>query len=206
MPHRQLPDPRAIADSLRPTEAMRERLLAERTRRLATRPLRSLAAPAVAAATAAERRLVVEVAGDYYGLALASAVEVLAPLPVGPVPTAPPAMIGLFAHRGRLYNLLDMAALLGSPRPRTPGLPKGRLLVLEDIDGAAIALLADAVLGAAPATPLPTEAEAAGSGEGALRYARAPAGALGRDPVVFALLDLPRLLHPFIAATTAPGA
>jgi purine-binding chemotaxis protein CheW len=53
---------------------------------------------------------------DWFALPLASLQEVVAAPHVTPVPTAPPAVSGLFNVRGQIVPLLDTAALLGLGR------------------------------------------------------------------------------------------
>lgn len=96
---------------------------------------------AAAPVAAAERAVVVAVAGESLGLPLRYVREVVELGDVSPLPLAPPALSGLFRLRGREVPLVSMAALLG-------GVPRGgdRAVIVDTADGP-MALAVDRILG-----------------------------------------------------------
>lgn len=208
MPHRK---PIADRDAAAAEAARRAQLLDRRAAQLAGRIGVQGAADAMPGLSA-ERRMAVRCGDAWYGFALDDVQEVLPMAPVTPLPAALPGTLGLFGHRGRLANLLDMAVLLGLPAERAGngngrGKPAGHILVLRPLSPAeagsavppVLALAVDRVAGAVPAAAVPTEAQAAGAADVAMRYAAVPPGHLGAAETLMALVDLPRLLQPVLS-------
>ena len=92
-----------------------ERLEAVYQRR--ARELAARTAPLTAGAASSDTRafLAFALGGERYALPLADLAGVLSLASWAPVPGAPPQLLGVFAHRGRICPLLDLAALLGLP-------------------------------------------------------------------------------------------
>lgn len=61
----------------------------------------------------AGRALLIAVGTDLYAVPAGTAREVVADPTVAPLPTAPPAVVGLFSLRGEIVPLFDTAQLLG---------------------------------------------------------------------------------------------
>lgn len=186
-------------------EAEIRRILDARTEELASR---SGAPSGPGAARPSRAMLVCAVGAERYGIELSAAAAVLPARPCTPAPGAPAALVGLFGRAGVLYQALDLAALLGLPPSAPPAGSDQRHLVVLRRKSPRAALQVDRVLGTAPA--LIGEAEAAARpllGDGPVfGYARAPAGTLEPGETGFALIDLDRLLRPFILPLPASGA
>ena len=91
--------------------------------------------------------LVFGIAGEAFALPVATIHEVIDPLPVTPVPNAPPHAPGLINVRGIVTPVIDVRLRLRIPPGRAPA-GAGRIIVLElPVDGATtrVAITADAV-------------------------------------------------------------
>jgi chemotaxis signal transduction protein len=81
--------------------------------------------------------------------------EVLPPLPITPLPGAPPAVAGLVNVRGGLVTVVDVRALLGHPTDEP-----GQAIVITSVRGRSVGLLVDEIgdLASVPDSALvPTE-------------------------------------------------
>jgi len=100
-------------------------------------------APAPASAAAATTVLMTRLGGRRVALPLLHAVETMRPLPIEPVADAPPFVRGLARIRGAAVPVVDGGLLVGdTPAPATR-------LVLLRVDGRAVALAVDEVIGVA---------------------------------------------------------
>ncbi|TPG60429.1 chemotaxis protein CheW [Roseomonas nepalensis] len=183
---RFLPDPGLLGGM---DEARAERLLEERTRRLAGRGTRREAAGAPV--------LVVALGGELFGLPLDGVAAVLAAEPPCRLPGSPPEVLGLRARAGRIHAVLDLARLLG--------LPGGEgehdvLLRPPPAGGRRLALRVGRALSALAPRPLPGPASPAPASPVAFRATLPGAG----EPPVLGVIDLGRLLRPY--ASPLPGA
>jgi purine-binding chemotaxis protein CheW len=80
--------------------------------------------------------------GNFFGVAVQDVQEVVPHLPITPVPSAPPAVAGLFSLRGEILTAIELRACLGfAPRPADQ--PPLNLVVHHD--GEAVSLLVDEV-------------------------------------------------------------
>lgn len=70
--------------------------------------------------------------------------EVLRPVPVTPLPAAPPFVEGLIELRGRFLPLVDLRRRFGDP---APGERDDGKFIVAPLDGAAVALVVDDVSG-----------------------------------------------------------
>ena len=127
--------------------------------------------------------------------------EVLRPLPVTPLPLAPPAVRGLLNLRGRIVPAVDLRAVLGLP-PAAPGAAPGGHLIVFDGDSP-VSLIVDSIgdvrraVGAA-LVPVPHTLD------GPARDL--VAGALPRPDGLLLALDLDRTLErAFAGATPHPA-
>jgi purine-binding chemotaxis protein CheW len=82
-----------------------------------------------------DRVVILRLEADRYALPTACVRHVVATPGVTPVPTAPPAILGLMNLRGEVVPLLDLARLLGRPTVRSERLPYA--VVVETANGAA---------------------------------------------------------------------
>lgn len=92
------------------------------------------------------RYILVQVGNRLCALAVSGVEEILRPLPLVPVPGAPPFVVGASVLRGAPVPVVDAGLLLGEPRLPRPG----RLVSLRPTAGGRAALLVDAVPGFAP--------------------------------------------------------
>lgn len=126
---------------------------------------------------------------ETYGMPLAAIGQVVSFAPLTPTPGAPPAMLGLLGRAGQVFIVLDLGAALGAPSATPSG---GHLLLLRH-GTRRFALRVDRALAAMAAIPADSPAEAAPH--------RAVTGhALSPDGTLLGLIDLDRLLRPFLAA------
>jgi purine-binding chemotaxis protein CheW len=128
-------DPVVDDRGLSPAEV--QRLLRVRAEALA----QLLAQEEPAAAEAAV--LVFSLGGERYGLDLAAVVEVALLHDVTTIPGAPPGILGVVLHRGRVLAVVDLRPLLGAAAVK----PSNGWVVVIDAGGMRFGLLADAVEG-----------------------------------------------------------
>lgn len=186
---RFLPDPGPLGGM---DGARAERLLEERTRRLARRGT----APDPAAAAAPV--LVVALGEELFGLPLDGVAAVLPAEPPCRLPGSPPEVLGLRARAGRIHAVLDLARLLGLP----PGEGEHDVLLRPPpAGGRRLALRVGRALSALAPRRLPGPAGPDPGGPVAFR-ATLPGGE--EPPPVLGVLDLGRLLRPY--ASPQPGA
>jgi purine-binding chemotaxis protein CheW len=70
--------------------------------------------------------------------------EIFTLVALTPVPTAPPALLGVVNFKGAIVPVLDLRVLLGSAAPARP-LQPGDALLLVDVDGTRVALAVDRI-------------------------------------------------------------
>ncbi len=123
----------------------------------------------------ADLHLVFAAGQTHYALPSAAASEVVTePAVLLHVPGSPPHVRGVFAHRGEMVPLVDLALLLdGAPEP-------SKRAVLVRVPTGLLAFAAREVLGIVPITGSP----AALSTSGIYRHLRAPARAHAREVTV----------------------
>ncbi|MGE4218665.1 MAG: chemotaxis protein CheW [Alphaproteobacteria bacterium] len=179
-----------LTDPVGRPHAMRERLLDERTRRLA-RPA------AEDGPTDAASVLVCALGRSLYGLPLQGVATVARFQRAAALPGQPAAMIGLTGKAGAFFHVFDLGAwLTGTSAVTTPG-----FIVALRRPPPRVAIRVDRILGVATAIPL-TAAEAAplpASPPAVSAYARS-AGTGELDGPLLALVDLDRL----VSAETLP--
>lgn len=170
-----------------------DRILDARTRQLAMRQ-----GGAAASGPAPIPVLACALGNETYGLPLAAIAQVVPATPLTPTPGAPPAMLGLLGRNGQVFIVLDLALALGAAAAPASQ-HAGHLLLLRH-GPRRFALRVDRATGAIDALPAEAPAEAAPH-RAVTGHALAPGGAL------LGLIDLERLLRPYLAptATVAPS-
>lgn len=83
--------------------------------------------------------------GEVYALALSAVREVVEAGPLVSIPKAPPCALGAMSHHGRVVSVVDLGALLGDRKPRSPA-----MVLLLDHPRRRLALGVDAVEGIGP--------------------------------------------------------
>lgn len=166
-----------------------ERLLAERTRRLAERERPADTTPHAHVA-------VCRVGREFYGLDLALCGAVVDYRGSVPMRGGHPALLGVVSHHGQTFGVVDLAVLIGLGRGGS-GEDHAHLVFLRRNRG--IALRVDRVVGTyhLPLTQSgPQNRAAARDAANVTSYALAPAGTVGEAETVVSILDLARLLKP----------
>lgn len=183
MPLRILPLPTAGHDRA-------ARILDARTRQLATRGATPETGPV------SPPLLLCTLGNEAYGLPLAAVAQVVPFAPCTPAPGQPAAMLGFHGRAGQIFIVLDLGLALGMGAAREGG----HLLLLRHAPRR-FALRVDRALSAAEALPLAAaEAADAEPRHGAIAsHAMAPAGMAGPGPALVGVIDLDRLLRPFLA-------
>lgn len=146
--------------------------------------------------------LVCAVGAEHYGFPIAATAAVMPGRPCTTVPGAPAALRGIVADAGIIVSVIDLAHVLGLGRnDETVG--QGHFLRLR-VDGPPVALAVDRVVGLASVEAGTIEAPPLADGRDGLGAEAvsgyAPAGS-DRGGVVsdgFAIIDLQRLLRPFL--------
>lgn len=190
MPLRILPLPQS-------SETRAARILDARTRHLARRGAARETGPV------SPPLLLCMLGHETYGLPLTSVAQVVPFAPCTPAPGQPAAMLGFHGRAGQIFTVLDLGPALGMGTAREGG----HLLLLRHAPRR-FALRVDRALSAAESLPL-VEAEAARDAapnqpaeprHGAIAsHAMAPAGLAGPGAALVGLIDLDRLLRPFMA-------
>lgn len=181
-----------VAEQIEALAIARQRqLLDQRTQALARRPQDRQ--------EAGEPILLCEAGGTFYGLAMGEVAEVLPFRPCAPISGANPAILGLFARGGRMISALDLAAALKAHR-MDGARSDGHLLLLRAFTPP-VALRVDRVIGTANVRRVASGDIAEGGGE---RDAIVAYGQSIADPTLplAALIDLGRLLRPFLSSST----
>jgi purine-binding chemotaxis protein CheW len=182
---------------IRSDEERFQQILDERTRTLAAR-----ATMGAEPAEALPRALVCGAGRERFGILVETVAEILPLQKCVPVPDGPPALVGLFGRNGRLVSVIDLALALGLEPAASNG--EDRHLVLLRREQPQVALRVDRAYAVADVLPLTGE-EAAGLHTDAVTgYAKVQTDLSDEDGVV-SLLDIERLLRPFLPASPVPG-
>ena len=177
-----------------------ERLLDERTRLLAARGTKLLGSRA----DEENMLLVCRIGGERVGLPLSGVEAVLPNQPVSPIPSRYPEMLGIIAAGAEIYNVIDLARILGLT-PVNPRDQDESMLVLLRRRSPRIALLVDF---AEEATQIAREADVSDGasgikGRGIIGYIAASSDSAEQG---IALLELDTLLQPLLSSTSPGGA
>ncbi|MET0257807.1 MAG: chemotaxis protein CheW [Methylobacterium sp.] len=147
--------------------------------------------------------LVCAVGAEHYGFPLAATAAVMPERACTPVPGAPPALRGIVSHAGIIVSVIDLAEAVGT-RGEGADAGHGHFLRLR-ADDPPVALAVDRVIGLASVEADAIEATPRTDGRDGLGDAAisgyAPAGSDRGGGVSdgFAILDLQRLLRPFLS-------
>lgn len=171
-------------------------LLDERTERLAARSGQQTETEVEKA-----RVLVCSVGNEIYGVPLDMIAEVLPFRPLVPVPDGPAALMGMFGHGGRLVSAIDLGQALGQASSPPDG--ENRHLVLLRREQPPVALGVDRALGVEDVTLLAADETREFRTEAVVGYATAEP--VADQEKVLSLLDVERLLHPFMPPSPVPG-
>ncbi|MFC4175673.1 chemotaxis protein CheW [Microvirga sp. GCM10011540] len=172
-------------------------ILDERTERLASRP--GDRTEPVADVT---RVLICGAGHEHYGIPLDRIAEILPFRPPMPVPGGPAALMGVLGRGGHLVSVIDLGAALGQGPSDTDG--ANRHLVLLRREQPRVALCVDRAHEVADVTRLASETTGDFRKDAVMGYAKAASGFADQERVL-SLLDVDRLLHPFLSSSPAPG-
>lgn len=139
---------------------------------------------------------------ETYGIALETVAEVLPFRPCLPVPNGPQALVGLFGREGHLVSVVDLGLALGIGATGENG---NSHLVLLRRAPLQIALRVDRAHGVADVTLVTTEEAGGFRKESVTGYAEIPSGIVDQEKIL-SLLDVERLLRPFLNSLPASGA
>ncbi|MGO4570424.1 chemotaxis protein CheW [Microvirga sp. 2TAF3] len=172
-------------------------ILDDRTERLASR-----SGNRETATVAAVQVLICEAGRETYGLPIEAVAEVLPFRACLPIPDGPPALVGLFGRGGHLISVIDLGLALGIGPAAENG---SQHLVLLRRDPMRIALRVARAHGVAAATPITTEESGGFRKESVIGYAEIRSGVVGQERIL-SLLDIDRLLSPFLSSLPVSGA
>jgi purine-binding chemotaxis protein CheW len=174
-------------------------ILDERTERLAARSRRD-AAPA---ATDLRRVLVCTAGRERFGLPVDAVTEVLPQRPCVPGSAALPALIGHFGRAGHLVSVIDLGRALGLVGPGGAG-EDGHFVLLRR-DHPRIALRVDRAEDVMSVTPLNFDGTSGLRMDAVVGLGRAEAESSDLEGAI-SLLDIDRLLRPFLTSSPVSGA
>jgi purine-binding chemotaxis protein CheW len=174
-----------------------QHILDDRTERLAARA-QAHAAPAAEA----PRVLACGAGREHFGIPIEAVAEVLPYRECVPVPDGPAALIGLFGRSGRLVSVIDLAMALGL-EPAVADEQPWHLVLLRG-EHPQIALRVDQAIAVTDIVPLAGEEAGGFRTEAVSGYARPGSGFADQDRVL-SVLDIARLLRPFLPSSPASG-
>lgn len=169
----------------------------ERTERLAARPEKQ-AIPA----PEPSKILICEAGRESYGIPLDVVAEVLPSRECLPVPEGPPALVGLLGRNGQLVSVIDLGVALGIPGTTENG---GKHFILLRRSAPRIALRVDHARGVEAVVAVASEKGGDFRKEAVIGYAKAQSDVADQERIL-SLLDIDRLLRPFLSPFPAPGA
>jgi purine-binding chemotaxis protein CheW len=185
--------------TIRSAEERARHLLDERTERLARR---SGDEGTEAAATA--RVLVCAVGQEFYGLALEAIAEVLPFRTLRPVPGGPAGLVGVLGRSGQLVSVIDLGIAVGQGPSASREEAENQHVVLLRQEQPRIALRVDRAIGVEDVITLTTEEAREFRTEAVVGYAKSGLG-FAEPERVLSLLDVDRLLRPFLPSSLVPG-
>jgi purine-binding chemotaxis protein CheW len=171
-------------------------ILEERTRNLAARQTVDVA-PEIPALSV----LVCKAGVERYGLTLSDVAEVLPAQTCVPVPDGPPALVGILGRRGYPVSVIDLGTALGTPT--SPDAIFHHFVLLRR-EHPRVALRVERAQGIAAATSLTSEEGQRFRNEAVIGYAETPTDTASQERVL-SLLDVERLIRPFLPASTVSG-
>jgi purine-binding chemotaxis protein CheW len=180
----------------RSAEERVQEILDERTERLASRT--DTAAPA----DVLPRALICGAGRERFGIPVEAVAEVLPHQKCMPIPDGPPALVGLFGRNGRLVSVIDLAVALGIETASAS--QEGRHFVLLRHEQPQVALRVDRAYAVADVLPLGGDETTGFRSDAVTGHAKAQAGFSDADSIL-SLLDINRLLRPFLPSSPVPG-
>lgn len=175
-------------------------ILDERTERLASRAIGET--PAIVDTIEV---LVCGVGSERYGIPLPAVAQIMPDQTCVPVLDAPPALVGILGRNNHLISVIDLGRALGSSSMSQdePSSGGSRHLVLLRRERPRIALRVDRAYGVFAVVPLTSDRARNARNEAVIGYAEA-ASSFADQERVLSLVDVERLLHPFLPSS-APG-
>jgi purine-binding chemotaxis protein CheW len=174
-----------------------QHILDERTELLAART-GSRQAPAAEA----PRALICSAGRERFGIAIDSVAEVLPYRECMPVPDGPPAMVGVFGRGGHLVSVIDLAMALGM-EAASPDNESWHLVLLRR-EQPQVALRVDRADEVSPILPLPGDEVGGFRSEAIIGHAEAQSDSADQERIL-SLLDIDRLLRPFLSSSPVSG-
>jgi purine-binding chemotaxis protein CheW len=181
---------------VRSAEERMQQILDERTERLAARKA------ATSPAEALPRALVCGAGRERFGLPIETIAEVLPPQKCMPVPDGPPALIGLFGRSGQLVSVVDLALALGLEVASQEGESTHFILLRRETPR--VALRVERAHEVTDIIPLTGEEAAGFRNDAVTGYGKTQSGPDDQDEPV-SLLDVERLLRPFLSSSSVSG-
>jgi purine-binding chemotaxis protein CheW len=178
-------------------EERAQQILDERTERLAAR--RDVQAGPVAEAA---RVLVCGAGRERFGIAIEAVAEVLPDQKCMPIPDGPPALVGVFGRSGRLVSVIDLATALGLD-PTSADNERWHFVLLRK-EQPQVALRVERAYAVSSITPLAGEQSGAFHNEAVIGRAQVQSGFDDQERIL-SLLDMDRLLRPFLPSSPVPG-
>jgi purine-binding chemotaxis protein CheW len=150
------------------------------------------------------RVLVCRVGPEYYGLPIEAVAEVLAFRTPMPVPGGPAGLIGVLGRGGHLVSVVDLGAAVVQASASSDVEAENQHVVLLRREQPRIALRIDRTLGVEDVVPLTAEEAREFRMEAVVGYAKSELGFADQDRVL-SLLDVDRLLRPFLTSSPVSG-
>lgn len=182
---------------IRSAEERVQQILDERTERLAARK-----DAASAPAEALPRALVCGAGRERFGIPIDGVAGVLPSQNCTPVPDGPPALIGLFGRSGRLVSVIDLGLALGLESSSAD--IENHHFVLLRREQPQVALRVERAYSVADILPLTGEETAGFRNDAVTGYGKAQSGLLDQGETL-SLLDIDRLLRPFLTSSSLSG-
>lgn len=182
---------------IRSAEERVQQILNERTERLAARK-----DAASAPAEALPRALVCGAGRERFGIPIDGVAGVLPSQNCTPVPDGPPALIGLFGRSGRLVSVIDLGLALGLESSSAD--IENHHFVLLRREQPQVALRVERAYSVADILPLTGEEIAGFRNDAVTGYGKAQSGLMDQGETL-SLLDIDRLLRPFLTSSSLSG-
>lgn len=171
-------------------------ILDERTERLASR------APQNAPMAEPAQVLICGAGRERCGIPIEAVTKVLPFRDCVPVPDGPPALVGILGHGGHVVSVINLGMALGL-NPISPD-TEGQHLVMLRREQPRVALQVERAYGVSPVSPLAAEERGGLRSDFVIGHAEAISGFADRERVL-SLIDLDRLLRPFLPLAPSPG-
>jgi purine-binding chemotaxis protein CheW len=196
---------KSVRRKMRQMERVRIRSAEERVQQILDERTERLAARRDAAAIPAEalpRALVCGAGRERFGIPIDGVAEVLPSQNCTPVPDGPPALIGLFGRSGRLVSVIDLGLALGL-EPSSTDIENHHFVLLRR-EQPQVALRVERAYTVADILPLTGEEAAGFRNDAVTGYGKVQSGPADQDETL-SLLDIDRLLRPFLPSSSLSG-